>query len=39
MSREGAEREWETQSSMEALGSELSAQSPMWDLNSRSMGS
>ena len=29
-----AEREWETQNPKQALGSELSAQSPMWGLNS-----
>ena len=34
MSRGGAERERETQNTKQAPGSELSAQSPMWGLNS-----
>ena len=34
MSRRGAERERETQNLKQAPGSELSAQSPMQDLNS-----
>ena len=34
MSREGAERERETENPKQALGSELSAQSPRWGSNS-----
>ena len=39
MSREGAGRERETQNSEQAPGSELSAQSPTWGLNSRTVRS
>ena len=35
----GAERERETQNAKQAPGSELSAQSPVWDLNSRAVRS
>ena len=39
MSREGAERDSETQNPKQAPGSELSAESPMWGLNSQTVRS
>ena len=39
MSGGGAERERETQNLKQAPGSELSAQSPTWDLNSQTVRS